>query len=242
MVAVEGERSFYVNGPAGRYEDVVTRDAVAYVEKTFRVVPGREGRALFGVSMGGYAALRIALSHPEIFRAAATHSAMLLERPPTADQGAGRGQMAAFQRVFGDPIDPRLWAENDPLELARKADPAALPPSTSTSARPTATAWPRATVSCTSGSASAGSPTRSASTPATTGTSTSSPWWKTACASWAGRSRARNRSETEPSGPGAALADECLSDPPRSEEVRYPDQRSYHILPKTFRVLRVVGG
>ncbi len=127
VVAIEGDNSFYVNGPAGRYEDVVTRDAIAHVEKTYRVTPAREGRALFGVSMGGYAALRIALSHPALYRAAATHSAMLLERMPTAEEGAGRGQMAAFHRVFGDPMDPRLWAENDPLELARKVDPKAAP-------------------------------------------------------------------------------------------------------------------
>ena len=127
VVAVEGDNSFYVNGPAGRYEDVVTRDVIAHVEKAFRVVPGREGRALFGVSMGGYAALRIAFTHPELYRAVATHSAMLLEKPPTAEQGARGGQMAAFHRVFGDPIDPGLWAANDPLALAAKVDPRSAP-------------------------------------------------------------------------------------------------------------------
>jgi S-formylglutathione hydrolase FrmB len=127
VVAVEGGNSFYVNGPAGRHEDVVTRDAIAFVEKTFRVVPGREGRGLLGVSMGGYAALRIAFTHPELYRAVATHSAMLLEKAPTAEQGARGGQMAAFHRVFGDPIDPALWAANDPLALAAKLDPRAAP-------------------------------------------------------------------------------------------------------------------
>ena len=127
VVAVEGGNSFYVNGPAGRHEDVVTRDAIAFVEKTFRVVPGREGRGLLGVSMGGYAALRIAFTHPELYRAVATHSAMLLEKPPTAEQGARGGQMAAFHRVFGDPVDPGLWAANDPLALVSKLDPGKAP-------------------------------------------------------------------------------------------------------------------
>jgi S-formylglutathione hydrolase FrmB len=35
--------------------------------------------------------------------------------------------MAAFTRVFGDPIDPALWAANDPLSWARKADPKVVP-------------------------------------------------------------------------------------------------------------------
>jgi len=44
-----------------------------------------------------------------------------------AEQGARRGQMAAFHQVFGDPIDPALWAANDPLLQARKVDPKAVP-------------------------------------------------------------------------------------------------------------------
>ncbi len=90
VVAVDGENSFFVNGPLGRYEDLVTRDVVAHVESAYRVIPGRGGRALLGVSMGGYAALRIALAHPEVFQAVATHSAMLLASIPTPEAGAGR--------------------------------------------------------------------------------------------------------------------------------------------------------
>lgn len=125
VVAIDGGNSFFVNGPLGRFEDLIASDVVAHVERTYRVVPGREGRALFGVSMGGYAALRIALARPELFRAAATHSAMLLEKIPTADQGARRGQMAAFNAAFGDPIDAGLWARADPLAWAEKVDPTA---------------------------------------------------------------------------------------------------------------------
>jgi S-formylglutathione hydrolase FrmB len=35
--------------------------------------------------------------------------------------------MAAFHQVFGDPIDAVLWAANDPLVQARKADAKAVP-------------------------------------------------------------------------------------------------------------------
>lgn len=35
--------------------------------------------------------------------------------------------MMAFHRVFGDPLDLALWAASDPLALAEKADPKALP-------------------------------------------------------------------------------------------------------------------
>jgi len=127
VVAVDGGNSFFVNVPGGRYEDLVTTDLVAHVESSYRVVPGRKGRALLGVSMGGYAALHVAFEQPGLVAAVATHSAMLLERIPSAERGAGRWHMAAFNKVFGDPIDPALWAENDPLAGARKADPRSVP-------------------------------------------------------------------------------------------------------------------
>jgi enterochelin esterase family protein len=127
VVTADGANSFYVNGPAGAFEDMLAKDLVEHVEKTFRVLTGREGRVLFGVSMGGYGALRLAFKYPERFAAVATHSAMLLEKIPTADDGARRGQMASFNRIFGDPIDPTAWAANDPLQLAQKADPKSAP-------------------------------------------------------------------------------------------------------------------
>jgi len=127
VVAVSGDNSFFVNGPAGRYQDLVTRDLVAEVESRWRVVPGRSGRVLLGVSMGGYAALRIAFSEPTLFAAVATHSAMLLRAAPTSAAGAGRWHMAAFYAAFGDPIDPALWSAADPLVLARAAPTRDLP-------------------------------------------------------------------------------------------------------------------
>jgi S-formylglutathione hydrolase FrmB len=127
VVAVDGGNSFFLNSPQGAYEDLVTKDLVAFAESSFRVRRERSGRALFGVSMGGYAALRIGLSHPELFAAVATHSAMLLSGPPRPGQGADPYQLAAFARVFGEPPDLALWKANDPLEWAQRADPRAAP-------------------------------------------------------------------------------------------------------------------
>ena len=126
LVAVDGGNSFFVNGPQGRYEDLV-QDAVDWAEGHLRIRRQRDGRGLWGVSMGGYAALRIALRHPERFGAVVAHSAMLLKHPPSHDEGAGRWHMAAFHRAFGDPIDTRLWAANDPLALGATAGSAGLP-------------------------------------------------------------------------------------------------------------------
>jgi S-formylglutathione hydrolase FrmB len=126
VVAVDGGNSFFVNGPLGRYEDLVL-DAVAWAEGHLRLRRGREQRGLWGVSMGGYAGLRLALQRPREFAAVVTHSAMLLEHPPTRQEGAGRWHLDAFRRAFGDPIDTRLWSASDPLALAQSVPASELP-------------------------------------------------------------------------------------------------------------------
>jgi len=122
VVSVDGGNSFFLDSRQGAYQDVITRDAVSWAESVWRVTPGRGGRALLGVSMGGYAALRIALTVPDVFGAVASHSAMLLRKPPTAAEGASAWHLRAFHAAFGDPIDGALWAASDPLELALRAD------------------------------------------------------------------------------------------------------------------------
>ncbi len=127
VVAVDGGNSFFVDGPQGRFETLVSRDTLAWAASHLRVRTDRAGRALLGVSMGGYAALRLAFHEPTLFAAVATHSAMLLLHPPSAGEGAGRWHMAAFQHVFGTPIDVRLWQAADPLALAAQVAPAQAP-------------------------------------------------------------------------------------------------------------------
>src|SRR5439155_24436943 len=52
VVAVDGDNSFFVDGPAGRWETMVARELLSHVESTYRVTPGRPGRVALGISMG----------------------------------------------------------------------------------------------------------------------------------------------------------------------------------------------
>lgn len=59
----------------GRYRDVVARDTLQWVDRTFRTVASGTSRALLGKSSGAYGALVISRFHPELFGHIAVHSA-----------------------------------------------------------------------------------------------------------------------------------------------------------------------
>ena len=77
VVMPDGHRSFYVNDPrpgGPAYEDHIVKDVVGFVDRVLPTVRRRTGRAVAGLSMGGYGAMMLALRHPEVFAAAVSHS------------------------------------------------------------------------------------------------------------------------------------------------------------------------
>jgi pimeloyl-ACP methyl ester carboxylesterase len=142
--SVQAKGSMYVDSPrTGRYTEYVFRDVVDYVDRSYRTLAGREGRALAGASMGGYGALRGGILHPERFAAVAALSPVvgflalqeLTLVVPIARRLFGSRLAAALGRrtladvletcawVFGP--DRRQWADADLGALAASA-PGAL--------------------------------------------------------------------------------------------------------------------
>jgi len=125
IVAPEGRRSFYINSADGsvRYSDFFLQEFLPHIESKYRIRPGRAGRALSGISMGGYGALRFAFAHPELFSAASAQSAALItESPRTLDSASNTGAPLAgvLAPVFGKPIIVAHWNENSPFLLAKR--------------------------------------------------------------------------------------------------------------------------
>ncbi|HXO32841.1 MAG TPA: alpha/beta hydrolase family protein [Candidatus Acidoferrales bacterium] len=125
IVAPEGRRSFYINSADSsvRYSDFFLQEFIPLIEKRYRIAKGRSNRAISGISMGGYGALRFAFSHPEMFSAVSAQSAALITESPqeldtAARSGAPLGKLLAD--VFGSPIDSSHWKNNDPFLLAQK--------------------------------------------------------------------------------------------------------------------------
>lgn len=126
IVAPEGGASFYINSADGheRYSDFFLREFMPYIEGKYRTVPGREGRAITGISMGGYGALRFGFAYPELFSAVSAQSAALMLANPKElnSMAQSRSPDAAdfFAALLGDPINPGHWRANDPFQLAKK--------------------------------------------------------------------------------------------------------------------------
>jgi S-formylglutathione hydrolase FrmB len=67
--------SQYLNSSAtGRYEDHLVQELVPHVDRAYRTLPGRAHRGVMGKSSGGYGALVLAMRHPDVFGAVASHS------------------------------------------------------------------------------------------------------------------------------------------------------------------------
>lgn len=125
IVAPEGRRGFYINSADGsvRYSDFFLQEFIPLIESKYRVSSGRKNRAISGISMGGYGALRFAFSHPEMFSAVSAQSAALITESPeeldsAARSGAPLGKVLAA--VFGNPINVSHWKNNSPSVLAQR--------------------------------------------------------------------------------------------------------------------------
>ena len=116
-----GGLSFYCNATGGpAYEDSIIKDLIPQIDRTFHTRPERTGRAVGGLSMGGYGALMLALRHPDIFASAHSHSGAL-------DFGHGwYSDIPDLTRILGD--DPtKTGGPNDIYRLATECpNPPAL--------------------------------------------------------------------------------------------------------------------
>ncbi|HTZ31866.1 MAG TPA: alpha/beta hydrolase family protein [Methylomirabilota bacterium] len=125
----DGGASFYINSKDGktRYEDFLLQEFFPFIEKRYRVAPGRGHRAIAGISMGGYGALHLAFSHPQLFISVAAHSAALIETlPEFLGPTPNSPRSRVLGQVFGAPPDPAFWNRNSPITLARTASLAGL--------------------------------------------------------------------------------------------------------------------
>jgi enterochelin esterase-like enzyme len=104
----------YMDDAPGRYpaETAFVRELVPLIDRRFRTIAARDGRALVGVSSGGFAALNLGVRHPDMFGVLASHSGYFW----------AASDPRAVRTVLGN--SSGTWEANSPADHL-----AALPPS-----------------------------------------------------------------------------------------------------------------
>jgi putative tributyrin esterase len=123
IVMVDGANGWYTDSatkPADKYESYILRELIPDVEKRFRVSTQRDGRAIAGLSMGGYGAIKFGLKHPEMFAFAASMSGAFTAASWTEKDLKDPGVLRdSVLQTFG-PAGSPTRAANDVLKLARE--------------------------------------------------------------------------------------------------------------------------
>ena len=124
VVMPEGNDSWYVDGAAGtndKYESYILKELMPDVDKRYRTIQSRYGRAIAGLSMGGYGAIKYGLKYPATFAFAGSISGAFGVTRYT-EKEMGGANLQPFMNTFG-PVGSQTRKANDVFEIARGLSP-----------------------------------------------------------------------------------------------------------------------
>jgi putative tributyrin esterase len=128
LVMPQGDSSYFQNAalkPEDKYQDYLVNDLISDVEARFPARKNRESRAIVGVSMGGYAAVELALSRPDLFVFAGAISPAI-DVPSRRFTIRRADQYWRFKTIFGE-WGSESRRSRDPFVVVQSANPAATP-------------------------------------------------------------------------------------------------------------------
>ena len=128
IVMPDGGNDWYTNGAndGPRFEDYIANDLVQDIERKYRVIRARYGRAIAGLSMGGYGAIKIALRHPSEFAAAGSFSGAFRATDTAYSDSLSPSLRGQMYRIYGQAgSDTRV--ANDVATIASTASVADPP-------------------------------------------------------------------------------------------------------------------
>jgi S-formylglutathione hydrolase FrmB len=127
VVMPDGGRGWYTNAEIGyAHEDDLVKDVVGLIDRTFPVKAERSGRAIGGLSMGGYGAVKVGLKHHELFGSINSHSGAVGILQADYHNDARLKDIAGeLDRIYG--ASPKGGKE-DPFAIVEKLDHGRIPP------------------------------------------------------------------------------------------------------------------
>jgi len=114
VVMADGGNSWYVNWAKSEgedkdaWEDCIVKDLVGHIDTSYRTVATREGRAINGLSMGGYGAMTVGLRHPDKFASVGSHSGALAFARSVGKRIRAGEDLKKGQRRLSDNPNPAI--------------------------------------------------------------------------------------------------------------------------------------
>ena len=125
IVVPEGRNAWYTDSAtasAEKFESYIVGELIPDVERRFRAARTREGRAIAGLSMGGYGSLKFGLKHPELFAFAGSMSGALAAASWVPNEQLPAWVRPSIERVYGA-ADTETRRTNDIFRLVRELTP-----------------------------------------------------------------------------------------------------------------------
>ena len=124
IVTPEGENGWYTDNltkDGHQYESYLIKELIPSIDKKYRTIDQRDMRAIAGLSMGGYGALKLGLKYRDLFVLAGSFSGAI---------GAGRSTEKEIPGAVGKSIDEtfgpvggEIRKANDPFDAIQRATP-----------------------------------------------------------------------------------------------------------------------
>ena len=124
IITPEGNNGWYTDSatrPGDKYESYIVQELIPDVQSRYRTIESREGRAIAGLSMGGYGALKFGVKYPQMFAFAASLSGALDAAVWTENdlRNFGTDLPRSIMETFGPSGSPVRTA-NDLTRLVRE--------------------------------------------------------------------------------------------------------------------------
>lgn len=120
IVMPDGKVSWYCNSYDGkeRWEEMFIHEFMPAIEKQYRIRPKKEFRAIAGLSMGGFGALKISMRNPDLFASCVALSSGTFTEEELINMPAGQ-----YENMFGKIFGPGLTGNDRLTESLKSQSP-----------------------------------------------------------------------------------------------------------------------
>lgn len=122
IVMPEGGNGWYTDSatvPNDKYESYIVRELIPEIDKKFRTVADKKHRAVAGLSMGGYGAIKFGLKYPEMFSLVGSFSGALGAASWTEKEVGTRGAIAESLITAYGKAESETRRANDIFQMIR---------------------------------------------------------------------------------------------------------------------------